>query len=139
PVTLAAPASAPVQVEYTMDSVSTSTSTSVTTLDLPHWVRVVRTGTDFFFYNSTDGVNWSDPLRASALPASIPSSSYLAGLCVGSGASGQSCTAVFDNLTITGLQAGGSVSAGMTSVNAGAPSPAGSSTESGGTHTITGG
>lgn len=119
PVSLTTPATAATSVEYAIDTLPST--------DRPHWVRIVRTGTDFWFYNSADGVTWSDPLRSTALPNSIPSTAYLVGLCVGSDVTGSTCTAVMDNVSITGLDVGGTRSGSATHADVGTPSPAGSS------------
>lgn len=131
PVSLATPATAATSVAYAIDTLPST--------DRPHWVRIVRTGTDYWFYNSADGVTWSDPLRSTALPNGIPSTAYLVGLCVGSDVIGSTCTAVMDNVSITGLDVGATVSGSANHVDVGTPSPAGSSSISAGTYTLSSG
>ena len=141
PVSLTSAATAPVSVEYLVESgarsAATTTATTITPpLTLPYWVRVVRTGTSQRNYYSTDGATWVQ--HGTTQTISLPSTSYLAGLAVSGGASGSSATATIDNLTINGLEAGGTVGA-VTSADIGSPNPAGSNSESSGLYTITAG
>ena len=131
PVSLTNPATTPTSVEYGIDTLPST--------DRPHWVRIVRSGTNFLFYNSADGVTWSAPLRSSALANSISSTAYLVGLCVGSDVTGSTCTAVMDNVSITGLDVGATISGSANHVDVGAPSPSGSSSISAGTYTLASG
>jgi regulation of enolase protein 1 (concanavalin A-like superfamily) len=63
----------------------------------PYWVRLVRNGSTFTGYFSTDGVNWTQQGTASI---SMASNAYI-GLVVSSRNSSQLCTAIFDNASIT--------------------------------------
>jgi len=138
PVTLTGTASpgAPVTVEYVVD---TGPRTSVTgtnnVLTLPYWVRMVRSGTSFSSYYSTDGVTWVQ--RGTTQTISMSSASYLAGLAVTSSSSGTSCTATIDNVSITNLT-GGSAGA-QVGANVGSLNPAGSDSLDAGTYTVTAG
>ncbi|MEP6667846.1 MAG: Calx-beta domain-containing protein, partial [Chthoniobacter sp.] len=140
PVTLTSAATAPVTVEYVVDTgARTSASTTVgtsPTLTLPYWVRVVRSGTSFTNYASTNGVTWIQ--RGPPQTISMSSASYLVGLVASSGGSGVSATATLDNLSITGLDAGGNVGTSVAS-DIGSPSPSGSNSLASGTYTITAG
>ncbi|MGB8166735.1 MAG: Calx-beta domain-containing protein [Chthoniobacteraceae bacterium] len=138
PVTLASPATAPVTVEYAVDSGTRSSSSATNnTQPLPYWVRMVKTGTSFASYCSNDGQTWVQLGTTQAL-ASFTATSYLAGLCVCAGADGSLSTVVFDNVTITGLSGGGTVGATTTTADIGAVAAVGNSSESGGTYTVTG-
>ena len=132
PVSLATPATAATSVEYAIDTLPST--------DRPHWVRVVRTGSTVSFFNSADGVTWSASLRtAGPLNHNIPSASFLVGLCVGSDVTGSSSAAVIDNVNITDLDVGGSVSGSTTAVDVGTPSPAGNSSFAAGSYTLASG
>ena len=137
PVTLASPATSPVTVEYAADSgTRTSATTSNTTQPLPYWVRMVKTGTAFASYVSSDGQTWGQ-LGATQTLTGFTATSYLAGLCVCSGADGTLATVTFDNLSITGLSAGGSQGS-ITSADIGAVAATGSYSVASGTYTVAG-
>ena len=142
PVSLTTAATGTTTVEYWADtgsrnSLSTTMSTVTTpTLALPYWVRVVRSGTVFTNYYSLDGTNWIQ--RGSAQTIAMSSTSYLAGLAAAGGTSGSTCVGTLDGVTVTGLDAGGTAGAAV-STNVGAPSPTGSDSLSSGVYTITGG
>ena len=137
PVKLASAATAPVSVEYVVDTGTRSAVTaSYNTLVNPQWVRLTRTGTSFAFDYSTDGVTWSS--RRGAVTIGMGSASYLVGIAVGSTVSGTPATATIDNVSVTGLSAGGAIGA-VVSANIGTPNPAGSSSEAAGVYTVTGG
>lgn len=138
PVSLSGAATVPTRVEYEVGSIPTTSQKTVTAMDLPLWVRVVRTDNGFFFYHSSDGVEWGSPLRSSAITSAMSNSTYLVGLCVGSGSSGTACTAVFDNVSVTDRENGSTIS-GLTSADVGSVSPDGSTSVSNGTYTVTGG
>jgi regulation of enolase protein 1 (concanavalin A-like superfamily)/uncharacterized membrane protein len=63
----------------------------------PYWVRVVRNGSTFTGYFSSDGVNWT---QQGTVGISMASNVYI-GLVVSSRNSSQSCTATFDNVSVT--------------------------------------
>lgn len=138
PVSLTSAATAVTRVDYEVDNHPTGSSTTSAKLDMPHWVRVVRTGNEYLFYNSSDGVTWSPPLRSN-LTINMTAPSYLVGLCAFSGESGTAATAVFDNVSVTGLAVGGTVSGTAVSADVGTVFPAGSSSVTGGVYTLTGG
>ncbi len=135
PVSLATPATAPVTVEYAADS-GTRTSASATnnTQALPYWVRMVKTGTSFASYCSNDGQTWVQ--LGTTQTITFGSTSYLAGLCVTSGVDGTLGTAVFDNVSISGLTSGSP--GAVTSADIGAVAATGSYSVNAGTYTVTG-
>jgi len=136
PVTLTSTASTPVTVEYVVSSGSRSSATAVNPISLPYWVRVVRNGSWFSSFISTDGVTWTN--RGSMQAISMSNASYFAGIAVASATNGIACTGMVDNVSITGLDLGGSAGT-LTNLDIGSPSPAGANSETGGVHTITAG
>lgn len=132
PVNLATPATAPVSVEYIVDS-GTRSSTTVTNATT-YWVRVARVGDNFTFFQSPDGLTWTQRGNAVTI-SSFASSVFYAGLAVTSGQSGTEDVATFDNVSITDLAGGGALGS-RTSVMVGTVNPTGSATFSGGVHTI---
>lgn len=100
-------------------------------------MRITRSGTTFDFYDSTDGVTWIQR-RTASLTNSISTSSYQVGLAVGSTNTTNLATAVFDNVTVTDIAAGGSVGA-LVQANIGTPAPAASSSELSGVYTVASG
>jgi regulation of enolase protein 1 (concanavalin A-like superfamily) len=137
PVTLASPATTPVSVEYLVDSgTRTAATASFNTLANPQWVRVTRTGNSLVFDYSTDGINWRS--RRTALTISMSSTSYLVGLAAGSTVAGSTVAATIDNVSVTGLSAGGSAGA-LLGADIGTPNPAGSHGVAAGVYTVNGG
>jgi len=134
-VRLAASATAPVSVEYLLDSGSRASSTTTTNTEtLAYWLRIVKTGTTFVSSASNDGVTWTQ-LDSQSITG-FTATSYLAGLCVASAANPALNTATFDNVTVNGLS-GGSLGT-ITSADVGAVGTAGSYAEASGTYTVTG-
>lgn len=77
---------------------SGSTSGSRTAgLVAPYWVRVVRSGSIFTGYFSSDGVNWT---QQGTVTISMANNGYV-GLVVSSRNNSQLCTATFDNVSVT--------------------------------------
>jgi Calx-beta domain/PKD domain len=137
PVTLASAATAPVTVEYAVDSgTRSSLSSTFNTQSLPYWLRMVKTGTSFAAFASNDGVVWTQ-LGATQTLTGFTATNYLAGLSVSSVADGTLCTANFDNLTINGLSVGGSLGS-VTSADIGAVAAAGSWSQASGVYTVIG-
>jgi hypothetical protein len=66
-------------------------------LTVPYWVRVVRSGNTFTGYRSPDGVTWTQQGTATI---TMGSSVYL-GLAVTSRNGSATCTATFDNITVS--------------------------------------
>jgi regulation of enolase protein 1 (concanavalin A-like superfamily) len=137
PVTLSAASATPVTVEYSIDAGtrSTTSSTGFAPAVLPYWVRCERIGTVVNGLVSPDGVTWT-LVSSQTLP--LPSASYLAGLHVCSYNTTGLCTAIFDNVSVTGLSAGGTQGA-RTAAGIGTTAPAGNFTETTGTYTVQGG
>jgi RHS repeat-associated protein len=65
---------------------------------LPYWVKVVRSGSTFAGYRSTDGINWVQ--IGSSVTISM-AQNYDIGLAVFSGSNTASATATFDNVSLT--------------------------------------
>jgi regulation of enolase protein 1 (concanavalin A-like superfamily) len=137
PVTLSASSASPVTVEYLVDTGSraSTTATGAAPAAPPYWVRCARVGNTVTGSISPDGVAWT-PVSSQTVPMS--SVSYQAGLFVCSYNTGTRCTAVFDNVSITSLSAGGSQGT-RTATDVGAVAQAGTFGEVGGTYTIQGG
>ena len=135
PVTLSATSTAPITVEYLVDTGPRPTTTASGTAPstLPYWVKCERIDSTIIGSISPDGLNWTG---VSTQTVAIPSASYLAGLWVNSYNVSLLSTCVFDNIVITNLQPGGTVGA-RTGVNVGA-ALAGGSSLSGNTNTIWG-
>ena len=132
PVNLNAASATPVTVEYLTDSGSKS---SVAGTIVPYWVRSVRAGNSFSSFISSDGVTWNQIGATQTIAMS--SASYLAGLDVTSHANGTLSTAVFDNVSVTNLDAGATLGA-MTTADVGSVSAAGSYTTLGSTYFVKG-
>ena len=75
---------------------SNATSTSVSSVSPPYWVKLVRSGSTFTAYKSSDGVNW---VSVGSDTISMDSTVYV-GLAVSSQNTASSCTATFDNLSV---------------------------------------
>jgi regulation of enolase protein 1 (concanavalin A-like superfamily) len=67
-------------------------------LDLPNWLRLIRTGNTFNAFLSADGVNWT-AVGSATVP--MPSTVYV-GLSVASAQHGVWATANFDHISVTG-------------------------------------
>ncbi len=134
-VRLNAPATAPVSVEYYVDSgTRTSTSATSNTETLAYWLRIVKTGTTFVSSASNDGVTWTQ--LDSQNITGFTTTNYLAGLCVSSVANPALNTATFDNFSVGGLSAGSLGT--ITSADIGTVGTAGSWSEASGVYTIAG-
>ncbi|MFZ4765174.1 MAG: Calx-beta domain-containing protein, partial [Roseimicrobium sp.] len=137
PVALASAATTPVTVEYATDSGARNSSTTTSnTQTLPYWVRLVKTGTSFASYTSNDGQTWAQ-LGATQTLSGFTTQNYLAGLCVTSHADGTLCAVTFDNVSVTGLSAGGTQGA-TTSADIGAVAAAGGNSLNNGIYSVSG-
>lgn len=136
PVSLTSAAGATTTVEYWADTGARTSTTSNGVIALPYWVRVIRNGSSFSSYYSTDGTTWVQ--RGTTQTVSMSSTSYFAGIAVASASTGTTCTATIDNVSIAGLDAG-SVQGAQTSTVVGALNPAGSDSVASGVYTITAG
>jgi hypothetical protein len=76
---------------------ATSVNTVTAGLTAPYWVRLVRTGSTFTAYRSTDGSTWT---TIGSQSITMGASVYI-GLPVCSHADGTLCTATLDNVTAT--------------------------------------
>ncbi len=131
PVTLNAPATTPVSVEYNMEA-----GARTTTFLHGTWVRIVRTGTSYVTSTSPDGTNWTT--QSSTRTITMSSANYLAGIFVTSGSSSNTALATIDNVSVTGLSAGGSAGT-VTSAEIGSTAPKGGDQVNGGVYQLTGG
>ena len=131
PVTLNAPATAPVSVEYSLEAGARNTTYLEGT-----WVRIVRTGTSYVTSTAPDGVNWT--VQSSTRTITMSSASYLAGIFITSGSSSSTAMATIDNVSVTGLSAGGSAGA-IVSNEIGSSAPKGGDQVNGGSYQISGG
>jgi len=103
PVTLSAAQPGDVKVEYAVSG-NTSGSNANLSVPIPYWVRVVKTGGSVSYFQSNDGITWTQ--RGSAVTVSgISGTSYLAGIAFAPGSTTQFTTTI-DNFSITGLSAG---------------------------------
>ena len=138
PVTLASPSTGTTSVEYVIDTGSrASTATANASIALPYWVRVTRAGAVHTSYISVDGVTWTT--LSSARSPTTNTSAYVVGLVAASSASGTSCTATLDNVSVTGLDVGATISSTPTFGSIGTTNPASTSSEAGGVFTLVAG
>lgn len=131
PVSLTVPATTPVTVEYALD-----TGARAPVLLSGRWVRVVRTGTGFESFTSLDGTVWTK--TSSTRTIAMSSASYLAGLSFTSSASGTGMQAMVDNVSVSGLSAGGSAG-GLERTGIGTVLPAPGHVTTGGVHRVVSG
>lgn len=131
PVTLNAPATVPVSVEYNMEAGARNTTYLYGT-----WVRIVRTGTSYTTATSPDGITWTT--QSSTRTITMSSANYLAGIFVTSGSTSSTALATIDNVSVTGLSAGGSAGV-ITSAEIGSSAPKGGDQVNAGAYQITGG
>lgn len=73
-------------------------NTSISEIQAPYWLKVVRSGGTYTGYQSPDGTNW---VQMYSINVTMASSAYI-GLCVTSHNNSNSNTATFDNITVTG-------------------------------------
>ena len=140
PVSLSAAATVPTTVEYEVEGGSTAASTAFTNLSTatpPYWVRAVRSGNTFASFVSYDGVTFNQIGNASTITMS--NSGWIIGLAAGATTSGQSVSATFDNVTITDLSPGCTVSASPTHATLGTTNLASTSSLASGVFTFSGG
>jgi RHS repeat-associated protein len=64
----------------------------------PYWLKLVRSGSTFSEYTSTDGVNWTESGTTETI--TMAQNVYI-GLAVNSGSNSATATAVFDNVSIS--------------------------------------
>jgi len=74
---------------------NTTSTTAGPSVTAPYWIRLVRSGSTFTGYYSTDGTTWTTISSASITMAS----SANIGLGVTSHSDGVLCTATLDNVT----------------------------------------
>ncbi|HKV62229.1 MAG TPA: protease pro-enzyme activation domain-containing protein [Candidatus Acidoferrum sp.] len=73
---------------------------SISSITLPYWVKVVRSGNNFSGYGSPDGVNWTQigPTQTITMAQNV-----FIGLAVSSNTNSALATATFDNVSITSV------------------------------------
>ena len=76
----------------------------------PYWVKLVRSGSTFSSYGSTDGVNWTQV--GSGQTVSMAENVYV-GLAVDSGSTSSLATAAFDNVSVNSSGSPGPVITGV--------------------------
>lgn len=64
----------------------------------PHWVKLVRSGSTFTGYRSSDGVNWQ---QIDSVTISMNTDVYV-GIAVTNGTTSSLCTATFGNFSAPG-------------------------------------
>jgi regulation of enolase protein 1 (concanavalin A-like superfamily) len=110
---------------------------------MPTWLRLAREGTRVTAYRSADGQSWTE---VSSLTMNLPASVFV-GLAVNSHTTRAEAQATFSNVAVAGDPGstdggtdgdGGGSASPWTSADVGSPRRAGSSSESGGTYTVTG-
>jgi uncharacterized protein len=87
------------QWRATADGTSSNTNGTATNTPPNNWVRVVRSGSSFTAYQSSNGTSWTQVGTTQSI--SMTSSVYV-GLAVSSVNDGVLCTATFDNVQVTG-------------------------------------
>ena len=140
PVTLASAASAPVTVDYIVDSGTrnSTTLTSSAAFSPPYWVRAVRTGTSLTSYMSNDGVTWYQV--GTSQTVGFAANNYTVGLWAASVTTSTTCVATLDNVSITGLDAGITPgSATHLTIGTSTPTSSSSGPDANGVYTITAG
>jgi regulation of enolase protein 1 (concanavalin A-like superfamily) len=100
----------------------------------PVWLRLVRQGTQFTGYHSTNGTTWT---TAGTATISMTASIYV-GLAVTSRVDATAATATFTNLTVAGGAGAAALPAPWTNRDIGSPTRAGSASAAGGTFTVAG-
>lgn len=75
----------------------------------PYWVRVVKTGNSVAYFQSNDGVTWTQR-GSTATISNLGSTNYLAGIAFAPGSTTQ-YMAVLDDFTVSDLSPGGSLGA----------------------------
>lgn len=130
PVTLSAAQPGDVSVEYQVSG-STSGSNANLSAPIPYWVRVVKTGNSVSYFQSNDGVVWTQ--RGSAVTISGLGTAYNAGIAFAPGSTTQYTTTI-DNFSVTDLSAGGTTGA---ETHASIGTVTGSSSSASGVYTFT--
>jgi len=102
---------------YFLDRTSTGGGTSYqyASASLPRWMKVVRSGSSFSAYQSTDGVNWAQ--IGSSVTISMAQNVYV-GLVSLSGNQSSLATATFDNVSIASASTTPPVISGLSATTA---------------------
>jgi regulation of enolase protein 1 (concanavalin A-like superfamily) len=100
-----------------------SANTDVADIELPHWVKLTRTGNIFTVQQSEDGVTWIDVAATPAVDIQMAANVYI-GLAVTSHDAAILTAAEFSNLSMTG-----NVSGGWQTAEIGVAQPMGNSSE----------
>jgi regulation of enolase protein 1 (concanavalin A-like superfamily) len=140
PVTLASAATAPVTVDYIVDTgARTSTPlTSSAAFSPPYWVRVVRSASSLTSYTSNDGVTWYQVGTSQTI--NFAANNYTVGLWAASATTSATCVATIDNVSITGLDSGVTPgTATQLTIGTSTPTSSSSGPDANGVYTITAG
>jgi regulation of enolase protein 1 (concanavalin A-like superfamily) len=96
--TFVAPYGSQIYFNYRTTTGGPTAQFSTSTISLPYWVKVTRSGSLFSSYTSADGVNWVQ--FGSSQTINMGQNVYI-GLAVSSGSTSALATATFDNVLIT--------------------------------------
>lgn len=84
--------------QYRSSTNGNSTNNNVTGYTAPYWVRITRSGNTFTGYRSSNGTTWTQVGSPVTLPMN---STVYVGLAVTSHSSGNLCTSIFSNVSVT--------------------------------------
>ncbi len=101
-----------------------SANTDVADIEMPHWVKLTRTGNVFTAQESADGTNWVDITPAAPVEIAMANDVYI-GLAVTSHDGAISTAAEFSNVSMTG-----NVNGNWQTAEIGVAQPEGNSSES---------
>ncbi len=101
-----------------------SANTDVADIEMPHWVKLTRTGTIFTAQQSADGVTWTDIVASPAVDIQMNANVYI-GLAVTSHDATISTAAEISNVSTTG-----NVTGAWQTAEIGVAQPVGNSSES---------
>ncbi len=96
--TISQPSNSYLQFFYRASTGASATGSTATSISLPAWVKLVRSGSSFSGYRSSDGVNWTQV--GSSQTITMAQNAYI-GLAVSSQSTSSLATATFDNLSIS--------------------------------------
>jgi hypothetical protein len=87
---------------YRSTTAGNTNGQSISSITLPYWVKVVRSGNNFSGYGSPDGVNWT---QIGSTQTITMAQNVFIGLAVSSDTNSALATATFDNVSITTVTA----------------------------------
>jgi RHS repeat-associated protein len=91
-------ASSSLLFDYRTTTGGSTSGTGQGSLSLPYWVKLVRSGSTFAAYRSTDGATWTQ--TGSTQTITMAQNVYI-GLAVSDGSTTALATATFDNISVT--------------------------------------